>query len=233
MLDSFQRIICAMDVHRKWRILAGRFFCLAFAIFLYVGVTPTWGYIADIYENHTISFENETLEINHTVHVHENATLTIEPGVNIMFSGNGRLTVHGNLVANGTETLPIDLGSKIEQNFNGFRSGIIAIGLSHLRLVDGDGFSTGRLEVLHEGIWGTVCDDGWSQINSVVACRELGFSTGTFTREFLEGRGQIWLDDVVCTETDRSLKLCQHRGFGRHNCGTFSSILNVYLASLH
>ena len=210
-----------MEAHR-WRILAGRFFCLAFAIFLYVSVTPTWGYIANIYEDHTISFENKTLEINHTVNVHESATLTIEPGVNIMFSGNGSLTIHGNLVANGTETLPIDLSSKIEQNFNGSRFGIIAIGLSNrLQLVDGNGFSTGRLEVFHEGIWGTVCDDGWSQINSVVACRELGFSTGTFTREFPGGRGQIWLDDVACTEADRSLILCQHRGFGRHNCGTF------------
>ncbi len=232
MLEGFQRIIYAMNVYRERRILAGRFVCFAFAIFLYVGVIPTWGYIADIYEDRTISFENKTLEINHTVNVHENATLTIEPGVNIMFSDNGSLTIHGSLVANGTEALPIDLGSKFEQNFNGSRSGIIAIGLSNLRLVDGNGFSTGRLEVLHEGIWGTVCDDGWSQINSVVACRELGFSTGTFTSEFLEGSGQIWLDDVVCTETDRSLKLCQHLGFGRHNCGTFSSILNVYLASL-
>ena len=218
MLKSIQPIIYAMEAHR-WRILAGRFFCLAFAIFLYVGVTPTWGYIADIYEDRTISFENKTLEINHTVHVHENATLTIESGVNIKFSGNGRLAVHGNFVANGTETLPIDLSSEIDQNLNG--SEIIAIGLLNLRLVDGNGFSTGRLEVFHEGIWGTVCDDGWSQMNSIVACRELGFSTGTFTRDFLGGRGQIWLDDVACTEADRSLKLCRHRGFGSHNCGTF------------
>ncbi len=218
MLEGFQRIICAMVVYGEWRILTGRFFCLAFAIFLYVGVTPTWGYVADIYEDHTISFENKTLEINHTVNVHKSATLTIEPGVNIIFSGNGRLTVHGNLVANGTETLPIDLSSEIDESLNG--SEFIAIGLN-LRLVDGNGFGTGRLEVLHEGIWGTVCRDRWSQINNVVACRELGFSTGTFTTEFPRGRGQIWLDDVVCTEADRSLKLCQHRGFGRHNCGTF------------
>ena len=217
MLKSIQPIIYAMQAQR-WHILAGRFFCLAFAIFLYFGVIPTWGYIADIYEDRTISFAKTTLKINHTVHVHENATLTIEPGVNIMFTGNGRFTIHGNLAANGTETLPIDLSSEIDHNFNGPET--IPIGLLNLRLVDGNGFSTGRLEVLHEGVWGTVCDDGWSQINSVVACRELGFSTGTFTSEFPRGRGQIWLDDVACTEADRSLKLCRHLGFGRHNCGT-------------
>ncbi len=219
MLKGFQRIITAMEMHREGCILAGRFFCLALAIFLYAGVAPTSAYIADIYEDHTILFESKTLEINHTVNVHESATLTIEPGVNIKFSGNGSLTIHGNLVANGTETLPIDLSSEIDQILNG--SEIIAIGLTDLRLVEGNGFGTGRLEVFHQGIWGTVCDDGWSQINSVVACRELGFSTGTFTRDFPGGRGKIWLDDVACTEADRSLKLCRHRGFGSHNCGTF------------
>ena len=227
-------LICAMAMHREWCIhLAGRFFCLALAIFLYTDVVPTSGFIADIYEDHAISFENETLKINHTVNIHQNATLTIQPGVNIMFSGNGSFTVHGNLVANGSETLPIDLSSEIGQNFSSSEINGISLGLLSLRLVDGNGFSTGRLEVFHEEIWGTVCDDGWSQINNIVACRELGFSTGTFTREFPGGRGQIWLDDVDCTESDLSLKFCRHLGFGIHNCGRLYSILNVCLACLH
>ena len=210
-----------MDAHREWCILLSRFFCLALAIFFYVAVVPTSGIIADIYEDHTISLQNETLEINHTVNIHKNATLTIEPGVNIMFRGNGSLTIHGNLVANGTETSPIDLSSEMDQDHAGEE--IIAssgyYGFLTLRLVDGNGFSTGRLEILHEGVWGTVCDDGWSQINSNVACRQLGFSSGTFTSEFPGGSGQIWLDNVDCTEGDSSLKFCRHLGFGRHNCG--------------
>ena len=210
-----------MDTHREWCILASRFFCLALAIFLYVPVVATSGIIGDIYEDHTILFQNETLEINHTVYIHKNATLTIEPGVNIMFRCNGSLTIHGNLVANGTETSPIDLSSEMEQNLTGEE--IIAsngyYGFLTLRLVDGNGFSSGRLEILHEGVWGTVCDDGWSQINSNVACRQMGFSSGTFTREFPRGSGQIWLDDVDCTVGDSSIRFCRHRGFGSHNCG--------------
>ena len=218
-----------MATHREWCIrLAGKFFFLSLAIFLYIRVVPTSGFIADIYEDHAISFENETLKINHTVNIHQNATLTIQPGVNIMFSGNGSLTVHGNLVANGTETLPIDLSSEIGQNFSS--SEINGISLLSLRFVDGNRFSTGRLEVFHAGIWGTVCNHGWSQINSIVACRELGFSTGTFTREHKKGYGEIiWLDDVDCTESDRSLKLCQHLGFGIHNCSRFYSIYNYII----
>ena len=199
-----------MEVHRGRCILACSYFCL---VFFCVGVIPASGFMADIYDDHTIEFENETLIINHTVHVHDNATLKIQPGVNIIFTGNGSLTVHGNLVANGTETLPIDLTS-----FRVNRFTFTAISLD-LRLVDGNGWNTGRLEIFNDGIWGTVCDDGWSQVNSIVACRELGFSTGSYTREFRSGRGQIWLDDVRCSLNDRSLKLCKHREFGNHNCG--------------
>ena len=218
MLKTCQQVITAMEAHQEWCISLGRFFCLALAIFFHVPVVATSGLIADIYEDHTIPFQNEILEINHTVVIHRNATLTIEPGVNLMFRGNGSLTIHGNLVANGTETSPIDISLEMDQNVNA--TGILR-DLFTLRLVDGNGYNTGRLEILHQGVWGTVCDDGWSQINSNVACRQLGFSSGTFTREFPNGRGQIWLDDVWCTENDRELQLCRHRAFGSHDCGMF------------
>ena len=206
-----------MSADRQWCISAS--FCLALAIFLHVPAVSTSEIIGDIHKDHTISFQNETLEINHTVNVYKNATLRIEPGVNIMFRGNGSLIIHGSLVAIGTETSPIDFSSEMKKNLTGeeiITKGLY--GLLTLRLVDGNGFSTGRLEIFHEGVWGTVCDDGWTQINSDVACRELGFSSGTHTSEFPGGSGQIWLDDVRCTYGDSSLKFCQHRGFGTHNC---------------
>lgn len=47
-----------------------------------------------------------------------------------------------------------------------------------VRLVPDEGeapSNTGRLEILHDGQWGTVCDYLFEDIDATVACRSLGF----------------------------------------------------------
>lgn len=46
-----------------------------------------------------------------------------------------------------------------------------------LRLVGGTNSSSGRLEIYYSGVWGTICDDGFSGTEALVACRQLEFSS--------------------------------------------------------
>ncbi|XP_040086130.1 CD5 antigen-like isoform X1 [Oryx dammah] len=92
-----------------------------------------------------------------------------------------------------------------------------------LRLVNGDTSCSGRLEVLHKGIWGSVCDDGWGIKEEQVVCQQLGCGKPIFVpakarRKFVPGDGRIWLDDVHCKGQERSLEQCQHRSWGYHDC---------------
>ena len=45
-----------------------------------------------------------------------------------------------------------------------------------VRLQNGTTTREGRVEVCVKGVWGTVCDDEWSEPDARVVCRELGFS---------------------------------------------------------
>ena len=47
-----------------------------------------------------------------------------------------------------------------------------------LRLTGGKMANQGNLEVCHLDVWGSVCNTKWSEANSNVACKELGFTAG-------------------------------------------------------
>lgn len=96
------------------------------------------------------------------------------------------------------------------------------LGSPQLRLVAGPSRCSGRLEVWHNGLWGTVCDDSWDLRDSAVVCRELGCGRARqqdpAAGRFGWGAGPIWLDDVGCLGTEASLSECPASPWGKHNC---------------
>ncbi|EPY80588.1 neurotrypsin precursor [Camelus ferus] len=90
-----------------------------------------------------------------------------------------------------------------------------------IRLMDGENKKEGRVEVFINGQWGTICDDGWTDKDAAVICRQLGYKGPARARTmayFGEGKGPIHVDNVKCTGNERSLADCIKQDIGRHNC---------------
>lgn len=90
-----------------------------------------------------------------------------------------------------------------------------------MRLVDGNSRCAGRVEVLHRGQWGTVCDYGWDMTEAAVVCRELdcGEPVDALSgAHFGQGSGPIWMFIVFCTGSESTLKNCGSTGWSIHAC---------------
>jgi deleted-in-malignant-brain-tumors protein 1 len=90
-----------------------------------------------------------------------------------------------------------------------------------VRLVNGAS-NYGRVEVYHEGQWGTVCDDAWDINDANVVCRELGYSSASSAptgANYGQGTGPIWIDDTYCLGSEDSLLSCGYRGWISGNAG--------------
>lgn len=99
------------------------------------------------------------------------------------------------------------------------------------RLAGGRFPHEGRVEVLHNGVWGAVCDDYWKLRNGHVICRHLGYkralSVSCCSKYGPSLSTKLWLDDVDCKGRENSLLSCQHRFFGTHNCDSYKETAGV------
>lgn len=78
----------------------------------------------------------------------------------------------------------------------------------------------GRVEVYHQGEWGTICNNGWKKnVNNMnVVCKQLGLELGRALNKDYPGTGRIWLDGVACKGNEATIMDCPKNTIGAANC---------------
>ena len=83
----------------------------------------------------------------------------------------------------------------------------------------------GRVEVLYDNQWGTICDDQWATLEAETVCKLMNLPSDHAAVRgkafFGQGTGHVWLDDVSCNGTETRLEDCQYLSYGSRstNCG--------------
>ena len=134
-------------------------------------------------------------------------------------AGNGPIWLD-DVECNGTETNISQCRHNGWGSHNCDHSNDVSVLCSTMRLVGSVSPYEGRLEVYHNGTWGTVCDDQFNNTAAKVVCNTL---TGKLVGHFIgnrygAGSEPIWLDNVQCSGTENNISECQHNGWGSHNC---------------
>ncbi|WAR29389.1 SCAR5-like protein [Mya arenaria] len=98
-----------------------------------------------------------------------------------------------------------------------------------IRLANASLYSSTGVQVRHDNMWGTVCDDSidgnvgelYIKNNVNVVCRVFGFRECDYVivAGLGLGSGDIWMDNVKCGGEESSFIECTHNGWGVHNCG--------------
>ncbi|NXY00593.1 C163A protein, partial [Centropus bengalensis] len=127
----------------------------------------------------------------------------------------------------GTETLFSTCKAKHRGHgwcHHGREAGVVCADNSEgdrIRLVDYSNRCAGRVEVLHNMEWGTVCDDNWDLLDAEVVCRQLDCGralSAPGSAQFGRGNGIIWMDETNCTGKENMLSTCHTHLWGINNC---------------
>ncbi|NXB70531.1 SRCRM protein, partial [Donacobius atricapilla] len=90
------------------------------------------------------------------------------------------------------------------------------------RLANGSTTCSGRVELLHGGTWGTLCDYLWDLPAANILCQQLDCGVALLIpsgQSFGEGNGSVWNGTFSCKKNGESLlRACPVRALGHDEC---------------
>ncbi|XP_062547876.1 protein bark beetle isoform X1 [Armigeres subalbatus] len=160
--------------------------------------------------------------------VERKARLIVEPGVTIYVAPMVGITVRGSLVALGTSENKITFTSLPNSGYKDIESDPREVGA---RLVDGPNPLAGRLQLLNQGKWRSVCSNSknWTIADYETACRQMGYKGGRFWNwvdRIQNFEPRLLFEDPKCGGTEASLFGCswETRQVGSGVCDYHSDI---------
>ena len=83
-----------------------------------------------------------------------------------------------------------------------------------VRLIGGNSYNEGRVEVYYNGRWGTVCYDGLNDTFASLVCAQMKLGSSGEFAYFGTGTENILLEGVLCSPNTTVLASCGHYGVG-------------------
>jgi hypothetical protein len=174
-----------------------------------------------------------TYDVERDINIRPGGKLILQQGVTLNFAPSVGMMVAGKLEARGTSpdnilftlkrepvmvndtTEMVSLDGEVEAN----TEPVMPKNLpppAPIRLLGGKTEHEGRLQVMVDGKWGTVCDYGWNIINAALVCHQLGLALNPIDwrleRNEIPGAGtqeDILISHVRCTEHDTDITKCR------------------------
>ena len=156
--------------------------------------------------------ENSPYTVIRDVIIYPSATLTMEKGIQINVLPYIGFHVYGRLDLLGEWDSPIkfNVASILQDSTNS--------GTYPLHLVNGSRPWEGIVEIFYNNTWGTVCDDGNSNSNGIVVCKQLGYEgySGSYSYASSSSTTKpVWWRYLRCNSNIHlDISTCPFQGWG-------------------
>ncbi|XP_067857004.1 deleted in malignant brain tumors 1 protein-like [Heptranchias perlo] len=202
-------VICSD--HRELRLVSGSSRCSGRVEVLH---GDQWGTVCDIY----FGLEDAGVVCEHL----QCGTVIVTPGEAHFGEGTGPVWKE-NYKCRGNESRLWDCPVSSWEQFNcshGKHASVICSG-QQLRLVGGRTNCSGRVEIMFNNTWGTVCDDSWDRREARVVCRQLDCGSALSDSGepvYGKGEGPVLLSRVQCKGSELFLWDCRSSTWAQRVC---------------